>query len=283
MALQSDISTLSTPVSSIPLSTRMVSFLATAGAMLTTENPLIWSYTRGAAHPLADMSGPYYIYGAPNVNFAPGKAVLGATEDLKSEYNIMWLRRSPHQTDSAPIIYTASPLFLFSGKVLGPNGEPVEATLDLWQANTRGEYRLSEYRNRGKITVDLSTGSFEILTIPPAIYAILGAQRVAHIHGIITAPGYQSLITQIYLCPKNEPTGFQVDFLTMMRGNRENMIKGWSIPTEKGDRYWDWPQLESSETETVKLVEEWNSRLASQPDGWKITCGASQVITLNKA
>jgi hypothetical protein len=64
----------------------MASFLATAGSMLTTENPLIWGYTRGAAHPLADMSGPYYMYGAPNVNFAPGKAVLGATEDLESEY-----------------------------------------------------------------------------------------------------------------------------------------------------------------------------------------------------
>jgi hypothetical protein len=61
------------------------------------------------------------------------------------------------------------------------------------------------------------------------------------------------------------------------------MIKGWSIPTEEGDRYWGWPQLESSETETVKLVEEWNGRLAKQPNGWKITCGGSQGIVLNKA
>ncbi|KDN49654.1 hypothetical protein RSAG8_01719, partial [Rhizoctonia solani AG-8 WAC10335] len=199
------------------------------------------------------------MYDAPNVNFAPGKAVLGATEDLK-----------------------ASPLFLLSGKVLGPKGEPVEATLDLWQANTRGEYSLSEYRNRGKVTTDPSTGSFEILTVPPGIYGILGARRVAHIHGIITAPGYQSLTTQLYLCPKNESIGFQTDFLTLIRGPRENLIRGWSIPTEKGDRYWDWPQLES-ETEIMKVAEEWNDWLKNQAVEWKISCGASQVITLNKA
>ncbi|CAE6356863.1 unnamed protein product [Rhizoctonia solani] len=259
MSVSSDSLNFSKSVPPISLSTRAVSFLVTAGSMLTIENPLVWGYTRGAAHPLADVSGPYYMYGAPNVNFAPGKAVLGSTEDLRT-----------------------SPLFLFSGKVLGAKGEPIEATLDLWQANTRGEYWLSEYRNRGKITTDPSTGSFEILTIPPAIYAILGGQRVAHIHGIITAPGYQSLITQLYLCPKNETTGFQTDFINLVRSPRENMIRGWSVPTQEGDRYWGWPQLKSSETETVKLVEEWNNRLANQPGGWKITCGGSQVITLNR-
>ncbi|CAE6470611.1 unnamed protein product [Rhizoctonia solani] len=247
-------------LTSIPLSTRLLSFLSTVIWSLTTENPLIWRFFQGAAHPLADLLGPYYMYGAPNVNIAPGKAVLGATEDLKT-----------------------SPLFLLSGKVLGPNGEPVEATLDLWQANTQGEYSLSAYRNRGNITTNPSTGSFEILTVPPGIYGIFGAQRVAHIHGTITAPGYQSLTTQLYFCPKNELMGFQTDILTLLRGPRENLVRGWSIPTEKGDRYWDWPQLESSETETMKTVGEWNGWLKNQAVEWQISCGASQVITLNKA
>ncbi|CAE6444663.1 unnamed protein product [Rhizoctonia solani] len=243
----------------IPLSTRLFSFLSVGVSTLTTENPLAWRFLRGAAHPLADLTGPYYMYGAPEVNFAQGKAVLGATEDLKT-----------------------SPLFLLSGKILGPNGEPVSATLDLWQANTQGEYWFSEYRNRGKVTTDPSTGSFEILTVPPGVYDVMGAQRVAHIHGIITAPGYQPLTTQLYFCQKNDPKAFQTDVLKLVRGPREHMIQGWSIPTEKGDKYWDWPQLEPSETESIKIVEEWNYRLENQGVEWRVSCGASQVITLNK-
>lgn len=243
----------------IPLSTQLLSFLSIAVGTLTTENPLTWRFLRGAAHPLADLTGPYYMYGAPEVNFAQGKAIMAAVEDLKT-----------------------SPLFLLSGKILGPNGEPVSATLDLWQANTQGEYWFSEYRNRGKITTDPLTGSFEILTVPPGIYSVMGAQRVAHIHGIITAPGYQSLTTQLYFCQKNEPAAFQTDVLKWVRGPREHMIRGWSIPTEKGDKYWDWPQLEPSETEIMKSVEEWNHRLENQGVEWKISCGASHMITLNK-
>jgi hypothetical protein len=84
-------------------------------------------------------------------------------------------------------------LFL-SGKVLGLNGVPLETVLDLrqvrmpdvavcWssfniQTNIMGEYGFAGYRNRGKVTTDLKTGAFEILTVP--------------IYGIVSATGYHS-------------------------------------------------------------------------------------------
>ncbi|CAE7177346.1 unnamed protein product [Rhizoctonia solani] len=158
----------------VPLSTRILAFLSTA------------------VPPLADLSRPYYMYSAPNLNFAPGKAVMGVIEDLKS-------------------------------KVLGPKGELVEAR------SLASQYSFSEYRDRGKVTTDPSTGGFEVLTVPPGIYGILGAQRVAHIHGIMTALGYQSLTTQLYFCPKNELTGFSHPD---PRPWRER-----SVPSEKDGRY----------------------------------------------
>lgn len=250
--------TLSPSPAPVPIPTRIFSALAMIWAALTTDNPLAWSFLR--AHPRADVIGPVYVFGAPNVNFAPGKAVLGATEDLKS-----------------------SPLFLFSGKVLGPDGEPLEATLDLWQADTAGLYGYANYRNRGKVTTDPSTGAFEVLTVPPGAYGFGPANRVAHIHGIISAPGYQPLVTQFYLSPKNDPKALDSDFVRYIRASPfGNMIRCWAIPTSQGDRYWDWPQLEGSDSETVKLVGEWNDRLGDRTE-LKITCGASDVLVLNRA
>lgn len=252
--------TLSPSPTPVPISTRVLSILATIWATLTTDNPLVWAFLRSSTHPKADMMGPYYVFDAPNVNFAPGKAVLGATEDLKN-----------------------SPLFLFSGKVLGHNGEPLEATLDLWQANTAGQYGFARYRNRGKVTTDPSTGAFEVLTVPPGSYGIGPGTRVAHIHGIISAPGHQPLVTQFYLSPKNDPKAFDSDFVRYLRANQlESMMRGWTISTSQGDRYWDWPQLEDSDSETMKLVQEWNDRLSDRTE-LKITCGASEMVVLNRA
>ncbi|QRV79595.1 intradiol ring-cleavage dioxygenase [Ceratobasidium sp. AG-Ba] len=241
------------PPASVPLHTFVLSGLKMLWMSLVTENPLTWDRVQGRSHPRADVTGPFYVIGAPNVNFAPGKAVLGAAEDLKS-----------------------SPLFLFSGKILGPNGEPVAATLDLWQANTSGMYALTSYRNRGKVSTDPATGKFEVLTVPPAQYGISASvMRAAHIHAIISAPGYQPIVTQFYLASRNDPTPLKKDWQVLIQR------PGWAVPTDKGDLFWDLPQLKDSDTEGVKLVAEWNGYL--QNHGLKISCGASDIIKLNKA
>ncbi|KAG8762895.1 hypothetical protein FRC12_008802 [Ceratobasidium sp. 428] len=244
---------------SVSLYNFILSGLKSLWMSFVIENPLTWAFVQGRAHPRADVIGPFYVIGAPSIEFAPGKAVLGATQDLKS-----------------------NPLFLFSGRVLGPEGEPVEATLDLWQANTSGEYALASYRNRGKVTTDSATGGFEVLTVPPAQYGISpSVMRAAHIHAIITAPGYQSIITQFYLAPRNDPAPLDKDFTNWLRPKRtNNFMQCWAIPTDKGDRFWDLPELDKLD-ERSKVVEEWNCRL--QSEGLRIGCGAFDVIRLNKA
>ncbi|QRV94233.1 intradiol ring-cleavage dioxygenase [Ceratobasidium sp. AG-Ba] len=236
---------------SVPLHTFILSGLKMLWMSLVTENPLTWDRVQGRSHPRADVTGPFYVIGAPRVNFAPGKAVLGAAEDLKS-----------------------SPLFLFSGKILGPDGEP---------ANTSGTYALTSYRNRGKVSTDPATGKFEVLTVPPAQYGISASvMRAAHIHAMISAPGYEPIVTQFYLAPRNDPTPLKKDFTNWLRSERtNNLMQGWAVPTDKGDLFWDLPQLKDSDTEGVKLVAEWNGYL--QNHGLKISCGASDIIKLNKA
>ncbi|KAG8762894.1 hypothetical protein FRC12_008801 [Ceratobasidium sp. 428] len=250
------------PPSPPPVSfySHVVSVFKLVWVSLTSENPLVWSFVHGRAHPRADVSGPYYIVGALNVNFALGKAVLGATQDLKR-----------------------SPLFLLSGKILGPSDEPVEATLDLWQADTSGVYSHATYRNRGKATTDPTTGGFEILTVPPREYGFSPSlMRAAHIHAIITAPRYQSLVTQLYVSPGNDPKPLDNDFINWMRSKRlGNMLSCWAIPTDKGDLFNHFPRLQDAEEESAKMVEEWNDRL--QNEGLKVGCGASTIIKLNKA
>ncbi|KAG9124953.1 hypothetical protein FRC07_009587 [Ceratobasidium sp. 392] len=247
------------PPSSVSFYNFILSGLKMLWLSFVTENPLTWSLIQGRNHPRADVTGPFYVIGSPNVNFAPGKAILGSTQDLKE-----------------------SPLFLFSGRVLGPEGEPLEATLDLWQANTLGSYSLTSYRNRGKVATNPATGKFEVLTVPPAEYGLSPSiKRAAHIHAIITAPGYQPITTQFYLAARNDPTPLDKDFTNWLRPKRtDNLMQCWAVPTDKGDKFWDLPQLDQLDTQSVKLVEEWNYRL--QDEGLRIGCGASNVIRLNK-
>ncbi|KAG8747790.1 hypothetical protein FRC10_011235 [Ceratobasidium sp. 414] len=260
MTSASSTSLLLPPPPLISFSSRVISALKLVWRMLISENPLTWDFIYGRAHPRADVTGPYYTVSAPNVNFAPGKAVLGATQDLKR-----------------------SPLFLFSGKILGPGGEPVGATLDLWQADTSGVYAHTTYRNRGKVTTDPATGNFEVLTVPPGEYGFSPSlMRAAHIHGIITAPGCQPLVTQFYVTPGNSQKPLDEDFINWRRSKRlDNMLECWAIPTDKGDLFNDFPRLQHSEHENARLVAEWNDRL--QNEGLRIGCGASTVIKLNKA
>ncbi|KAG8722028.1 hypothetical protein FRC08_007797 [Ceratobasidium sp. 394] len=146
-----------------------------------------------------------------------------------------------------------------------------------------GVYAHTTYRNRGKVTTSPATGNFEILTVPPGEYGFSPSlMRAAHIHAIITAPGYQSLVTQFYMAPGNNPKPLNEDFLNWMRPKRlDNMLECWAIPTDKGDPFNDFPSLQYSEHESMKLVGEWNDRL--QSEGLRVGCGASTVIKLNKA
>jgi hydroxyquinol 1,2-dioxygenase len=120
--------------------------------------------------------------------------------------------------DTIDQVGTGAPC-LIEGRVLNRAGEPVPgAELDVWQANDQGFYDVqqpavqSRGNGRGLFTAD-AEGRYWFRTIVPSHYPIptdgpvgvlLGATnrhpyRPAHIHFIVTAPGYRPLTTHIFV------------------------------------------------------------------------------------
>lgn len=107
---------------------------------------------------------------------------------------------------------------LVSGRVLDTAGQPIAgALLDVWQTNNDGFYDVQQpdvqpqwnFRGRFRSAED---GSWSFVTARPRFYPIpddgsvgkllgrLGRHpnRAAHIHFIVTAPGYDPLVTHIF-------------------------------------------------------------------------------------
>ncbi|MFJ3430996.1 intradiol ring-cleavage dioxygenase [Pseudomonas fragi] len=122
---------------------------------------------------------------------------------------------------------------LVSGRVLDTQGNPIAgATLDIWQTNDDGFYDVQQkgvqpdYNLRGLFTSD-ADGFYAFRTVKPRHYPIpadgpvgqllgeLGRHphRAAHLHFIVTAPGFDQVITHIFTpdCPYlHEDTVFGV-------------------------------------------------------------------------
>jgi catechol 1,2-dioxygenase len=104
------------------------------------------------------------------------------------------------------------------GRVTDPAGKPIAgALLDIWQASPDGKYDVQdpnqpEMNLRGKFLTD-TNGEYWFKTVKPSAYPIpddgpvgdlLRAtgrhpMRPAHIHFMITAEGYEKLITHIFV------------------------------------------------------------------------------------
>jgi protocatechuate 3,4-dioxygenase beta subunit len=108
---------------------------------------------------------------------------------------------------------------LVTGRVTGPDGEPLPGALvDVWQANDDGFYDVQQpgvqpERNlRGLFTTD-ERGRFWFRSIVPRYYPIpddgpVGAllkatarhpYRPAHVHFIVSAPGYRPVTTHLFV------------------------------------------------------------------------------------
>lgn len=122
---------------------------------------------------------------------------------------------------------------LVSGRVLDTQGNLIAgATLDIWQTNDDGFYDVQQkgvqpdYNLRGLFTSD-ADGFYAFRTVKPRHYPIpadgpvgqllgeLGRHphRAAHLHFIVTAPGFDQVITHIFTpdCPYlHEDTVFGV-------------------------------------------------------------------------
>ncbi len=103
------------------------------------------------------------------------------------------------------------------GGVSSSNGRPLAgATVDVWQANSKGLYDVQDptappLNLRGRFTTD-SDGRYEFVGVRPVHYPVptdgpvggllrasgRDALRSAHIHLLITAEGHQPLVTHIF-------------------------------------------------------------------------------------
>jgi hydroxyquinol 1,2-dioxygenase len=120
--------------------------------------------------------------------------------------------------DSIDLVGTG-PQCMLEGRVLAADGTPLPgAVLDVWQANDQGFYDVQQPdvqppgNGRGLFTAD-SSGAYWFRTIVPTYYPIptdgpVGTlleatrrhpYRPAHVHFIVTAPGYRPLTTHIFV------------------------------------------------------------------------------------
>ena len=103
-----------------------------------------------------------------------------------------------------------------NGRVLDVQGRPIAgATLDIWQTDGEGWYDVQKPDAafaRGKLTTD-GEGRFGFRTVKPVSYPIptdgpvgimlraMGRHpyRPAHVHAIVSAPGYQAVTTHVFV------------------------------------------------------------------------------------
>lgn len=140
----------------------------------------------------------------------------GATES--SVLGPFWRDGAPELPAGATIVKQAvgEPTVVI-GRVLDAAGAPIEgALLDVWQTNGNSLYETQDpdqpdMNLRGRFRTD-AEGRFRFRTVKPVSYPIpfdgpVGAMlrtmdrhpyRPAHIHFIVTADGYEPLVTQVF-------------------------------------------------------------------------------------
>ena len=103
------------------------------------------------------------------------------------------------------------------GRVLSVEGTPIPgATLDIWQAKADGVYDIQDpnapLELRGRVRAN-AKGEYGFKTYKPCLYGVptdgpVGAlltamgrhpMRPAHMHAIVSAPGYQQVITHVFV------------------------------------------------------------------------------------
>jgi hydroxyquinol 1,2-dioxygenase len=103
-----------------------------------------------------------------------------------------------------------------SGKVTGTDGKAIpNAALDIWQAKADGIYDLQtegEFELRGRVKAN-AKGEYAFASYKPKFYSIpidgpvgdmvnattKNHMRPAHMHAIVSAPGYQQVITHVFV------------------------------------------------------------------------------------
>ncbi len=160
----------------------------------------------------------------------------------------------PFHVQNAPILELGSNIsegvkgtpWFVNGKIKGINGEPIpNAIIEVWQADDDGYYdvqkeNLNTYQGRAVLKAD-HDGHYHFQTIVPEAYPIphdgpVGKMlkalnrhpwRPAHLHFMITSPGYQRLVTHVF-----KENGEYLDSDAVF-GVRSSLIAQW-IRHEEG-------------------------------------------------
>ena len=137
----------------------------------------------------SSLLGPFYHQNAPN--FALGESIA---------------------------VHSTGPGMIVQGQVINKQGQPLaDALVQVWQTDAKGDYDLQIHGGdkldmRGNFRTD-ADGRFVFRTLRPIGYSIpmdgpigeLVRQqsrhgcRPAHLHFLISAPGYRELVTALYL------------------------------------------------------------------------------------
>lgn len=127
--------------------------------------------------------------------------LLAATEELpETEDNVegpFYKAGAPERADLIDKGMPGTPLTV-GGRVFSTTGEPLAgALLDVWQANSEGEYDNQGFTLRGRLLAG-KDGSYRFHTIVPKFYRAGETIRPSHIHLKVSAPGHPLLTTQLY-------------------------------------------------------------------------------------
>jgi protocatechuate 3,4-dioxygenase beta subunit len=138
----------------------------------------------------ATVLGPFFVHGAPEFEYG-----ADMTKNATVEGEPTWV----------------------TGRVLSVEGKPIAgATLDVWQARANGVYDTQEpdgeFELRGRVRTN-AEGRYAFRTYKPMFYGVptdgpvggllraMGRHpmRPAHMHAIVAAPGFQPVITHIFV------------------------------------------------------------------------------------
>jgi hydroxyquinol 1,2-dioxygenase len=138
----------------------------------------------------ATVLGPFFVHGAPEFEYG-----ADMTKNATVKGDLVWV----------------------TGRVLSVDGKPIAgATLDIWQAKADGIYDTqdpdAEFELRGRVKAN-AEGRYAFKTYKPVFYGVptdgpVGGlmramerhpMRPAHMHAIVSAPGYQQVITHVFV------------------------------------------------------------------------------------
>lgn len=180
------------------------------------------------------------------VLLAPGAAIAAATSTAAQPRGPFYPDQLPLDKDNDLVRVegrdgiAAGEITDLQGRVLDPNGQPVEGALvEIWQCDANGRYihRLDDQRVARDPNFQgyghcetAADGRYGFRTIKPVPYP----GRAPHIHVAVRVPGSRPLVTQMYVegAPEN-----QRDWLLNAVGDeaaRERLIVGFEPASDLG-------------------------------------------------